>query len=878
MGNGNCCTNSKQKYKLEELIKQKNDYQKQIYNEHKPVKLIFSNFKMKNLPFTTSSIQVKVLDQSIKSTEIQDNKNPIWKPPLDPIEIQKIKDDNDLKQIVIQIKILGKKRKEVGYVNINLYDVAVGPKRHDFQINWLPSFDNDKNILSRIQFELEFSQKIQLIIKCSFIKCYLNTIMPKDSKFKFNLTLISEGFEKRLKDKEDTIFYYDQVKTTNGTDIEETSLIKKLTQHEEAQQQQQTMQQSFAEKEQQSQNQIIQNKFSVPEENEFSLVEINEPNINKPYQVQENKKNDIKKYNLPVKASSQPDKHGLTHEEIKKIREQAEERARITEERLKIQKQQQQQLQKEEGSQGGNPVVSNKQIQLIKWVNKWKNLDDMDTFAIMVLNSKDIKESSVKIEIYQLLEPEQLAENQYKSNLQLIGQGFIYLYKLFNQKMDKNVDSSQIQYQNSVNLDQSSSSSRQGNSSVMSKSVNTVFNNNFKINKAISEQGNDLHGPLNGPVQDGIINKPIKHIRQFWEKIWLNGEQKGKFGIEFIIKSSTTYLRQMPLRIRTENGIQRNAPNFYIKEEDQNSNSQLRKLNAISATLFSKVFEYQRNQQNTIILLEIEVYLQSLIEIINPKAKNPQLTKGQNATFIYNSTYEKLKGQEQLIEIANHLLNYADEIDESLREKYYQLLKMTLNRGEFDLPEMGFNQKDYGFLLVQNILGKNNNSNNNNVGSETFLEQGKNESSKKRSVSLNKELENNFELELKVKVSLKYYKLLIQCLAKALDKMNDLDRNIIFQQHEQNFVYSFLAQAYFRVHGFREIVLKLIQKDDDPPLIDWRGSDFKLVKQEKQINVNQHQHQHQQDKQLHGYFDWYNEFYIYIYSIKQALLKKGELI
>lgn len=33
--------------------------------------------------------------------------------------------------------------------------------------------------------------------------------MPKDSKFKFNLTLISEGFEKRLKDKEDTIFYYD---------------------------------------------------------------------------------------------------------------------------------------------------------------------------------------------------------------------------------------------------------------------------------------------------------------------------------------------------------------------------------------------------------------------------------------------------------------------------------------------------------------------------------------------------------------------------------------------------------------------------------------------------------------------------------------------
>ena len=43
------------------------------------------------------------------------------------------------------------------------------------------------------------------------------------------------------------------------------------------------------------------------------------------------------------------------------------------------------------------------------------------------------------------------------------------------------------------------------------------------------------------------------------------------------------------------------------------------------------------------------------------------------------------------MELADYLLNYADEVDEYLRESYYKCLKMIVNRGEFNLDNMGFN-------------------------------------------------------------------------------------------------------------------------------------------------------------------------------------------
>lgn len=38
-----------------------------------------------------------------------------------------------------------------------------------------------------------------------------------------------------------------------------------------------------------------------------------------------------------------------------------------------------------------------------------------------------------------------------------------------------------------------------------------------------------------------------------------------------------------------------------------------------------------------------------------------------------------------MIDLCSHLLQYADEINDRLKNLYYDLLKILLNRGEFDL-------------------------------------------------------------------------------------------------------------------------------------------------------------------------------------------------
>lgn len=47
-----------------------------------------------------------------------------------------------------------------------------------------------------------------------------------------------------------------------------------------------------------------------------------------------------------------------------------------------------------------------------------------------------------------------------------------------------------------------------------------------------------------------------------------------------------------------------------------------------------------------------------------------------------------------MINLSHHLLNFADEVEDNIKEKYYDLLKVVLNRGEFDLYEMGFAQEN----------------------------------------------------------------------------------------------------------------------------------------------------------------------------------------
>jgi hypothetical protein len=51
------------------------------------------------------------------------------------------------------------------------------------------------------------------------------------------------------------------------------------------------------------------------------------------------------------------------------------------------------------------------------------------------------------------------------------------------------------------------------------------------------------------------------------------------------------------------------------------------------------------------------------------------------------------------LDLGKHVLENMDNLDEDLKEKYYELLYNIVNRGEFDLSSIGF---DYIFRDIQN--------------------------------------------------------------------------------------------------------------------------------------------------------------------------------
>ena len=53
--------------------------------------------------------------------------------------------------------------------------------------------------------------------------------------------------------------------------------------------------------------------------------------------------------------------------------------------------------------------------------------------------------------------------------------------------------------------------------------------------------------------------------------------------------------------------------------------------------------------------------------------------------FIYDHETELIKAQAQFIELGKHMLEFIDWVSDFLRENYYKILILVLQRSEFDL-------------------------------------------------------------------------------------------------------------------------------------------------------------------------------------------------
>ena len=177
-----------------------------------------------------------------------------------------------------------------------------------------------------------------------------------------------------------------------------------------------------------------------------------------------------------------------------------------------------------------------------------------------------------------------------------------------------------------------------------------------------------------------------------------------------------------------------------------------------------------------------------------------------------------MRTQLMMIDLADHLLSYADEGNEKIRNSYYVTLKLIMNRGELDIAQMRFDET-FNFLLDP--------------------------------ASQAKKRQFDKKVLLKMDVSLSFQQFLYKALDKVLYKLNQKGG----EKAERDFIDNFCAIAYFKIPEFRVKLLECIKKVNVIEINEWRGTEWKL---DDAITDDQ------RDLYLVKLFNWENAFYKFL--------------
>ncbi|EGR27741.1 hypothetical protein IMG5_190360 [Ichthyophthirius multifiliis] len=327
-------------------------------------------------------------------------------------------------------------------------------------------------------------------------------------------------------------------------------------------------------------------------------------------------------------------------------------------------------------------------------------------------------------------------------------------------------------------------------------------------------------------------------------KLWNQGCQVGIWKGEFIV-SHQPFLKQLIAGVRTEEGIVK-ASSLYIKKQNLNQKTTLpREVNyyLFFDFIFSFIFFKFKNLMNKKIALEesvfklydtnltyrdrqninndIRMHLSRIIECLH-------IHTLQGSQYLYSNEEELIRVQDLLINLAQHLLEYADQVDESLRELYYEALILINNREELDLSYIGFQQEQM----------------------EQYIKSGKTLPNVK---NLEVQAIEKQPLLKKIKICLTYESYLIETLENVLIKLDQKGGN----EKERQFIENFCALAFFRIPQFKKKFLECLEneqgKEKNPQIDEW----FDNI---SSINLNG------KTSFLASLFSWEQNYYQYLES------------
>ncbi|CAD8207514.1 unnamed protein product [Paramecium octaurelia] len=294
-----------------------------------------------------------------------------------------------------------------------------------------------------------------------------------------------------------------------------------------------------------------------------------------------------------------------------------------------------------------------------------------------------------------------------------------------------------------------------------------------------------------------IIDKGIKSYKIDWKqnnrRAWNHGVQEGmlNYHLEIILPF---HLKQQIVGVRTDKGVSQgtrviNQAKASIKEIQQLSS-------AGQGLLDLQYIILSKSEPDQNLITQQNGYINQIVENLKLSHKQSMVC------FEYKTQQDLFSSQKLLIDLAIRLLETADQQQEQLREQYYAILKLLMNRGELSLSQLGFSDQ-----------------------------------TQKTDEKL---------LKFKMDIGLSYQVFLQKGLSTTLEKLKQKS----LAQNERSFVENFFANAYFRVPEFRNKIITSVQRAEDEQIPEWRS----LTKSSGGIS----------NLEFNDIFDWNKHFYEYL--------------
>ncbi|CAD8121154.1 unnamed protein product [Paramecium sonneborni] len=282
------------------------------------------------------------------------------------------------------------------------------------------------------------------------------------------------------------------------------------------------------------------------------------------------------------------------------------------------------------------------------------------------------------------------------------------------------------------------------------------------------------------------------------KSIWYHGVEVGKIDYEISVKLPN-YLQQSSFGVQTEKGIVQSAS--VVGNVENISVTEIKMIQIEFQKLSSSIFKIEHKTLNMEDKMKVR---QDMDQQLDKLAELLGQSHGNNIkTFQYKSEDDLMKAQQLLIQLSIHLVDYQKTL--ATFNSYFECLNQVLSRGELMLQQLGF------FKAL----------------------------SKKQS-------------EQKTEVGLNYQSFLVNTLRFTLQKLNQKDPS----QQARQLNIKFLVISYFRIPEFRAKFLELINKADDPQLLELRGTEF--IQEDDITNIDK------STKTNISIFDWQNYFHTYL--------------